>query len=114
MQVVDDVETAPVATQGPLIEHHPRFPKRVNAGYMQIVDRERIKLRVFERGAGETLSCGTGACAAVVAGIRRKLLDNTVQVATRGGSLTITWAGERSPVMMTGPAISVYEGEINL
>jgi diaminopimelate epimerase len=114
VQVVDDVETAPVATQGPFIEIHPRFPRRVNAGYMQVMDRTHIKLRVFERGAGETLSCGTGACAAVVAGIRRKLLDNTVHVATRGGSLTITWAGERSPVMMTGPAISVYEGEINL
>jgi diaminopimelate epimerase len=114
VQVVADVETAPVTTQGPLIEVHPRFPKRVNAGYMQIVDREHIKLRVYERGAGETLSCGTGACAAVVAGIRRKLLDNTVHVATRGGSISITWAGERSPVMMTGPAISVFEGEINL
>jgi len=114
VQVVSDVETAPVTTQGPFIEIHPRFPKRVNAGYMQIVDRTHIKLRVFERGAGETLSCGTGACAAVVAGIRRKLLDNTVHVATRGGALTITWAGERSPVMMTGPAISVFEGEINL
>jgi diaminopimelate epimerase len=114
VQVVKNVETAPVATQGPLIEQHPRFPKRVNAGFMQILDREHIKLRVYERGAGETLSCGTGACAAVVAGIRRKLLDNTVHVATRGGTLSITWAGEHSPVMMTGPAISVYEGEINL
>jgi diaminopimelate epimerase len=114
VQLVADIETAPVTTQGPLIEHHPRFPRRVNAGYMQIVDREHIRLRVFERGSGETLSCGSGACAAVVAGIRRKLLDNTVQVATRGGMLTITWAGERSPVMMTGPAITVFEGEINL
>ncbi|HLP98037.1 MAG TPA: diaminopimelate epimerase [Sideroxyarcus sp.] len=114
VQVVDDVETAPVATQGPLIEHHPRFPKRVNAGFMQVVDRSHIKLRVYERGAGETLSCGTGACAAVVAGIRRGLLDATVHVATRGGTLTITWAGERSPVLMTGPAITVFEGEINL
>ncbi len=114
VQVVNEIEAAPVATQGPLIEVHPRFPKRVNAGYMQIVDREHIKLRVFERGAGETLSCGTGACAAVVAGIKRKLLDNTVHVATRGGNLSITWPGERSPVMMTGPAISVFEGEINL
>lgn len=114
VQVVDDIEAAPVATQGPLIETHARFPKRVNAGFMQIVDREHIKLRVFERGAGETLSCGTGACAAVVTGIRRKLLDNTVHVATRGGNLSITWAGERSPVMMTGPAISVFDGEINL
>jgi diaminopimelate epimerase len=114
VQIVADIEAAPVTTQGPLIEHHPRFPRRVNAGYMQIVDREHIRLRVFERGSGETLSCGSGACAAVVAGIRRKLLDNTVQVATRGGLLTITWAGERSPVMMTGPAITVFEGEINL
>ena len=114
VQVVADIETAPVTTQGPQIECHPRFPRRVNAGYMQIVDRSHIKLRVFERGAGETLSCGTGACAAVVAGIRRKLLDNTVHVATRGGTLSITWAGERSHVMMTGPAISVFEGEINL
>lgn len=114
VQVVRNVETAPVATQGPQIENHPRFPKRVNAGYMQIMDRSHIKLRVFERGAGETLSCGTGACAAVVAGIRRKLLDNTVHVATRGGTLSITWAGERSPVLMTGPAITVFEGEINL
>jgi diaminopimelate epimerase len=114
VQVVKDVEAAPVTTQGPLIELHPRFPRRVNAGYMQVIDRTHIKLRVFERGAGETLSCGTGACAAVVAGIRRKLLDNTVHVATRGGTLTITWAGERSPVLMTGPTITVYEGVINL
>ncbi len=114
VQVVPDVEAAPVTTQGPLIEHHPRFPKRVNVGYMQVVDRAHIRLRVFERGAGETLSCGTGACAAVVTGIRRKLLDNTVHAATRGGTLTITWAGERSPVLMTGPAITVFEGEINL
>ncbi len=114
VQVVEDVETAPVITQGPLIEHHPRFPKRVNVGYMQIVDREHIKLRVFERGAGETLSCGTGACAAVVAGIRRKLLDTVVHVATRGGTLSIVWAGEHSPVLMTGPAITVFTGEINL
>jgi diaminopimelate epimerase len=114
VQVVDDVETAPVASQGPLIENHERFPKRVNAGFMQIVDRTHIKLRVYERGAGETLSCGTGACAAVVTGIRRKLLDNTVHVATRGGTLTINWAGEHSPVMMTGPAITVFDGEINL
>lgn len=114
VQVVDDIETAPVATQGPLIENHPRFPKRVNAGFMQVVDRTHIKLRVFERGAGETLSCGTGACAAVVTGIRRKLLDNTVHVATRGGTLSVTWAGEHSPVLMTGPVFTVFEGEINL
>lgn len=114
VQIVNDVETAPVNTQGPLIERHARFPKRVNAGFMQILDRSHIKLRVYERGAGETLSCGTGACAAVVTGIRRGLLDETVHVATRGGVLTITWAGEHSPVLMTGPAISVFEGEIIL
>ena len=114
VQVVDDVETAPVTTQGPLIEHHPRFPRRVNAGYMQVLDRSHIKLRVFERGTGETLSCGTGACAAVVAGISRNLLDATVSVATRGGTLSISWAGAGSPVLMTGPAITVFEGEINL
>ncbi len=114
VQVVDDVESAPVIAQGAFIEHHPRFPNRVNAGFMQVVDRSHIKLRVFERGAGETLSCGTGACAAVVAGIRRGLLDAEVNVATRGGMLTIRWEGGDNPVMMTGPAITVYEGEINL
>ncbi|MFA6015161.1 MAG: diaminopimelate epimerase [Gallionellaceae bacterium] len=112
VQIVADVETAPVETQGPLIENHPLFPKRVNAGFMQIVDRNHIKLRVYERGAGETLSCGTGACAAVVSGIRRGLLDETVHVATRGGLLTISWAGGEAPVLMTGPAISVFDGEI--
>jgi diaminopimelate epimerase len=114
VQVVADVESAPVTTQGPLIEHHPRFPKRVNAGFMQILDRDHIKLRVFERGTGETLSCGTGACAAVVAGIQRGLLDESVHVNTRGGSLSISWKGEGSSVLMTGPAISVFDGEINL
>ena len=114
VQVVDDVDTAPVLAQGPLIEHHPRFPNRVNAGFMQIVDRGHIRLRVYERGAGETLACGTGACAAVVAGIRLGLLDSTVDVQTRGGTLTISWAGEASPVMMTGPALSVFRGEITL
>jgi len=114
VQVVADVEAAPVAALGPLIEHHPRFPKRVNAGFMQVLDRDHIKLRVFERGAGETLSCGTGACAAVVAGIQRGLLNESVHVATRGGTLSITWQGEGSPVSMTGPAISVFDGEINL
>ena len=114
VQVVADVEAAPVNTQGPLIEHHPRFPKRVNAGFMQIVDRTHIKLRVYERGAGETLACGTGACAAVVSGIRRGLLDETVHVATHGGNLSISWAGGQSPVMMTGPAVTVFEGEINI
>ncbi len=114
VQVVADVEMAPVTSQGPLIERHPRFPQRVNAGFMQVVDRCHIKLRVYERGAGETLSCGTGACAAVVAGIRRGLLDDRVHVATRGGALHIAWAGDGAPVLMTGPAITVFEGEINI
>jgi diaminopimelate epimerase len=114
VQVVDDVGAAPVATLGPLIEQHPRFPRRVNAGFMQVVDRSHIKLRVYERGSGETLSCGTGACAAVVAGILRGLLDDTVHVAMHGGTLTIQWHGGDSPVLMTGPAITVFEGEINL
>jgi diaminopimelate epimerase len=114
VQVVEDAEKADVATLGPLIERHERFPKRVNAGFMQVVDRGHIKLRVYERGTGETMSCGTGACAAVVSGILRGLLDNVVQVATHGGVLTIAWAGMDKPVMMTGPAITVFEGEINL
>jgi len=114
VHIVDDVEQADVAALGPLIERHLRFPKRVNAGFMQVVDRSHIKLRVYERGSGETMSCGTGACAAVVSGIRRGLLDNVVQVATHGGGLTIGWAGGDAPVMMTGPAITVFEGEINL
>jgi diaminopimelate epimerase len=111
VQVVADVETAPVATQGPLIERHPRFPRGANADYMQVVDRANIRLRVWERGAGETLACGTGACAAVVAGIRRDLLDSTVRVRTRGGELTIRWDGAGEPVLMTGPAQAVFEGE---
>ena len=98
------------ATQGPRIEHHPRFPQRVNAGYIEVVDRVTIRLRVWERGAGETLACGTGACAAVVAGIRRGLLDARVTVRTRGGVLTIGWAGGGAPVLMTGPAMTVFEG----
>jgi len=114
VQVVDDVENAHVTSLGPLIERHARFPKRVNAGFMQILDRGHIRLRVYERGAGETLSCGTGACAAVVAGICRGVLDDTVHVATRGGALTIHWAGAQSPVLLTGPAVTVFEGEINL
>jgi diaminopimelate epimerase len=114
VQVVEDVESAPVVGEGPLIEHHPRFPERVNAGYMQIEDRGRIRLRVWERGAGETLACGTGACAAVAAGIRRGLLDGKVRVATRGGELTIQWRGGDNPVWMTGPAVTVFEGEINV
>ena len=114
VQVVDNVDTAPVATDGPQIEHHVSFPKRVNAGFMQILDRGHIKLRVYERGAGETLACGTGACAAVVAGIQRGLLDATVRVTTRGGDLLIGWAGEGQPVLMTGPAVEVFEGVIEL
>jgi diaminopimelate epimerase len=114
VQVVDDVGTAPVGKYGPLIENHRRFPRRVNAGFMQIVDRHAIRLRVHERGAGETLACGTGACAAAVAGIRRGLLDSPVRVATRGGELTIAWAGYGQPVLMTGPAVRVFEGEIDL
>jgi diaminopimelate epimerase len=114
VQVIADVDAAPLAVEGPLIERHPRFPERVNAGYMQIMGRSHIKLRVFERGAGETLSCGTGACAAVVAGIARGLLDSPVKVQTRGGVLDIAWAGARQPVFMTGPAQSVYEGEIEV
>lgn len=114
VQVIDDANTAPVLQDGPVIEHHPRFPKRVNAGFMQIVNRRQINLRVFERGAGETLACGTGACAAVVAGIRRGLLDSPVRVSTRGGELSIAWAGAGSPVMLTGPAVSVFEGEIDI
>ena len=114
VQVVDDVDAAPVAEQGPLIEAHPRFPQRVNAGFMQIVDRHAIRLRVFERGAGETLACGTGACAAVVAGCVRGLLDSPVRVVTRGGELTIAWEGQGKPVLMTGPAVTVFTGEIEL
>jgi len=118
VQTVTDVDSAPVTTEGPLIERHPRFPHRVNAGYMQVLGRERIVLRVWERGAGETLACGTGACAAVVAGIREGLLDGSVEVETRGGRLTIRWAGgENDPngaVWMTGPAATVFEGEIEI
>jgi diaminopimelate epimerase len=114
VQEVPDVDRAPVAKQGPIIEHHSRFPKRVNAGFMEIQERGRIKLRVWERGAGETLACGTGACAAVVAGIRLGKLDQRVDVETRGGLLTIEWAGGDAPVLMTGPAVTVFEGEIEL
>ena len=134
VQIVDDVARAPVEVEGPLIEAHTRFPKRVNAGFMQILDRHAIRLRVYERGAGETLACGTGACAAVVAGVRRGRLDSPVRVATRGGDLTITWAGADNPnspnspnsaqfphaphypyppVLMTGPAVTVFEGELD-
>ena len=118
VQTVADVDSAPVTTEGPLIERHPRFPRRANAGYMQVVARTRIRLRVWERGAGETLACGTGACAAVVTGIREGMLDESVEVDTRGGRLTIRWAGgendPNSAVWMTGPAVAVFEGEIEI
>ena len=117
VQIVADVDAAPVATMGPAIETHARFPRHVNAGFMQIVSRSRIRLRVHERGAGETLACGTGACAAVVAGIRLGLLDARVDVATRGGTLTIEWQGahdDKAHVLMTGPAETVFDGEIEL
>jgi diaminopimelate epimerase len=112
VQVVPDVDAALVTTQGAAIERHPRFPRHVNAGYMQVIDRANIRLRVYERGAGETLACGTGACAAVVAGRRRGLLDERVRVATRGGDLTVAWAGDGAPVLMKGAARTVFEGEI--
>lgn len=114
VQVVTDVDAAPVASDGPLIEAHPRFPQRVNAGFMQVIDRAHIRLRVYERGAGETLACGTGACAAVVSGILRGMLDARVTVATRGGDLVIVWAGAGQPVLMTGPAVNVFDGEIEV
>jgi len=114
VQCVDDVDSAAVAQLGPLIEHHPFFPNRVNAGFMQVQSRRQIRLRVFERGAGETLACGSGACAAVVAGIRLGLLDDSVDVQTYGGVLTIAWAGGDAAVMMTGPATTVFRGTIEL
>lgn len=114
VRIVRDTENAPVETEGALIESHSRFPKHVNVGFMQVIDRANIKLRVFERGAGETLACGTGACAAVVAGINLGLLDNRIIVSTKGGELTIDWHGNDEPVWMTGPAVTVFEGEINL
>ena len=115
VQIVDDVDTASVETHGPLIESHKRFPQRVNAGFMQIISRSEVKLRVYERGAGETLACGTGACAAVVAGIGWGLLDSRVDVHTRGGMLTIEWAGgAQDAVRMTGPAEFVFEGQIDI
>ena len=114
VQVVADAASAPVLSQGPLLERHARFPNRVNAGYMQVRDRHRIALRVWERGAGETLACGTGACAAVVAGILRGLLASPVTVETRGGTLTVSWAGGDNAVWMKGPARTVFEGEIEI
>lgn len=114
VQVVEDVDAQDLEQSGPLIEHHPRFPRRVNAGYMQIVDRHHVKLRVYERGAGETLACGTGACAAAVAGILRGRLDSPVRISARGGELSIAWQGPGQPVLMTGPAVTVFEGTIEL
>ena len=114
VQVVDDVDAFPVAAVGPLIEAHERFPRRANAGFMQVTDRHAIRLRVYERGAGETLACGTGACAAVAAGIRRGLLDSPVRVTTRGGDLLVAGGGGGQPVFMTGPAGAVFTGEIDL
>jgi diaminopimelate epimerase len=114
VQLVENADSAPVGRDGPWIEGHPRFPKRVNAGFMEVVDRHAIRLRVYERGAGETLACGTGACAAVVVGIRRGLLDSPVRVATRGGELAIAWEGMGHSVRMTGPAVTVFSGEIEI
>jgi diaminopimelate epimerase len=112
--LVDHVDTAPVATLGPAVQASPRFPQGVNVGFLQVVDRSQVRLRVFERGVGETLACGTGACAAVVSGIRLGLLDASVAVQTRGGLLTIAWAGGDASVFMTGPATTVFHGEIDL
>jgi diaminopimelate epimerase len=114
VQIVPDVAKAPVAAQGPKIERHRRFPQGVNAGYFQALDRHRIKLRVWERGAGETLSCGTGACAAAVTAIAAKLADSPLQVETLGGTLTISWKGGDNPVIMKGPAQAVFEGTLEL
>jgi diaminopimelate epimerase len=114
VQVVPDVAAAPVTTQGPRIENHPRFPNRVNAGYLQVLARDRIALRVWERGAGETLACGTGACAAAVHGIASGRLDSPVRVETRGGALTITWPGGDNAVWMKGPAQAVFDGTMDL
>jgi diaminopimelate epimerase len=114
VQLVEDVDTAAVSEDGPLIENHACFPRRVNAGFMQVVNRQHIRLRVFERGAGETLACGTGACAAVVAGVQLGLLDSPVAVTTRGGELSIAWDDEQISVMLTGPAVSVFEGTIDI
>jgi diaminopimelate epimerase len=114
VQRVDDVRLAPVAELGPMVESHPRFARKVNAGFMQVVSRTQIALRVYERDVGETLACGTGACAAVAAGIRLGWLDPRVDVQTRGGMLTVEWAGGDAGVLMTGPAETVFEGEIEL
>jgi len=114
VQVVESIEDAPVKTLGALIEQHPRFPNHVNAGFMQVIDAHNLRLRVYERGAEETLSCGTGACAAAVSGIRLNLVESPVNVATRGGVLSISWDGYDTDVQMTGPAIAVFSGEITI
>ena len=114
VQVVDQLTDAVVASQGPLVENHPRFPERVNAGFMQVLDHQHIRLRVHERGAGETLACGSGACAAVVSGRQQGLLAETVEVALPGGNLQVSWAGEGKPVLMTGPTATTYQGTIDL
>lgn len=114
VQIVENINLAPVLIEGALIEHHKRFPQHVNAGYMQVVNRNHINLRVYERGTGETLACGTGACAAAVTGITRGLLDSTVKVSTLGGNLVVRWEGENHPVWMSGPATAVFDGEIEL
>ncbi|OGI66118.1 MAG: diaminopimelate epimerase [Candidatus Muproteobacteria bacterium RBG_16_60_9] len=114
VQVVDDIDRAPVTTQGPRLERHPRFPRRVNAGFMQVIDRAHIRLRVWERGVGETLGCGSGACAAVAVGRMQALLDEVVEVSLPGGKLSVTWAGEGEPVWLAGPARTVFEGSIEL
>jgi diaminopimelate epimerase len=111
---VPHVDSAPVARLGPAIESHPRFPNHVNVGFMEVVARDRIRLRVFERGVGETLACGSGACAAVVAGRVQRLLDETVTTELRGGNLVVSWAGDNRPVLMSGPATFVFEGKIQL
>ncbi len=112
--LVDDIETAPVATLGPAIECLPDFPQRVNVGFMQVLSRKEINLRVFERGVGETLACGSGACAAMVSGQLQGLLDQRITANLSGGSLTLEWRGESHPVMMTGPANNVFEGQITI
>lgn len=114
VQIVADVEAAPVLTEGAELEVHPMFPRRVNVGFMQIMNPQHIKVRIFERGAGETLACGTGACAAVVAGIRRGVLTSPVRVSARGGELSIAWAGVGEPVLMSGPAVTVFDGQITI
>ncbi|MBB3048426.1 diaminopimelate epimerase [Litorivivens lipolytica] len=111
---VDDTRYAPVATLGPILEAHGRFPKRVNVGFMQVLDRQRFRLRVFERGVGETLACGSGACAAMVAGVQRGLLDSNATAELNGGELILSWQGEGHPVIMTGPATTVFEGQVRI